>query len=52
MRHTYLGAARDYLVELDGGPLMRVSTRLGAVAAQGDTVTLHLPPNSCRAPPR
>ncbi len=52
VRHTYLGAARDYLVELDGGQLMRVSTRLETVAAQGDAVTLHLPPHSCRALPR
>jgi len=52
LRHTYLGATRDYLVEIGGGHLLRVATKLDIVAAPGACVTLHLPPRHCRALPR
>ena len=47
-RSVYLGEARDYLVELDGGVRMRVSAPPDADLAPGAAVHLHLPVERCR----
>jgi iron(III) transport system ATP-binding protein len=52
LRHTFLGSTRDYLVELDGGAPIRVSSPLEVVFAPGAVVTAHLPPAACRLLPR
>jgi iron(III) transport system ATP-binding protein len=51
-RHTYLGAQRDYLVELAGEMLIRVTTPLQTIVAAGETVGIRFPPQHCRALPR
>jgi iron(III) transport system ATP-binding protein len=51
-RHTYLGAQRDYLVDLPGEMQIRVTTKLQTVVATGDTVGVRFPPQHCRALPR
>ncbi len=49
LRHTYIGAQRDYLIELDPETHIRVVTRLDQHYAPGDTVGVHLPIQHCRA---
>jgi iron(III) transport system ATP-binding protein len=51
LRHTYLGAQRDYLLELPGGATLRATTPLRTLAEIGSTVGVHLPPEQCRALP-
>jgi iron(III) transport system ATP-binding protein len=51
LRHTYLGAQRDYLLELPGGMQIRATTPLRTHAEVGSTVGIHLPPEQCRALP-
>ena len=51
LRHTYLGGARDYLLELPGGAQIRATTPLHNRAEVGSTVGVHLPPRHCRALP-
>ena len=48
-RQVFLGASRDYMVELKGGTQLRVVTAAGEGLAQGSAVWLHLPPEKCRA---
>jgi len=50
-RHTYLGGQRDYLLELPGGAQIRATTGLRTLAEVGSTVSIHLPPEQCRALP-
>ncbi len=50
-RHTYLGAQRDYLLELPGGMQIRATTPLRTRAEVGSTVGIRLPPDHCRALP-
>ena len=52
MRHTYLGAQRDYLVDMGGGITLRAVTPLETVLAVGATVGVRLPRRHCRALPR
>jgi iron(III) transport system ATP-binding protein len=52
IRHTYLGAQRDYLVDMGGGLTLRAMTPLETVLAVGDTVGVRLPRQHCRALPR
>jgi iron(III) transport system ATP-binding protein len=49
LRHTYIGAQRDYLIELDTDTQIRVVTRLEQHFAPGDVIGVHLPPRNCRA---
>ena len=51
VRHTYLGAQRDYLVDL-GDVVVRVVAPLEVRAAPGETVHVHLPADRVRALPR
>ena len=48
MRHTYLGAQRDYLVDL-GDAVLRVVAPLEVRAKPGETVHVHLPAARVRA---
>jgi iron(III) transport system ATP-binding protein len=48
MRSVYLGEARDYLVELDGGPRLRVSAPPDSDARPGAVVAVYLPIAHCR----
>jgi iron(III) transport system ATP-binding protein len=50
-RHTYLGAQRDYLVELTGDVLIRVTTGVETMVGAGEMVGLRFPPECCRALP-
>jgi iron(III) transport system ATP-binding protein len=47
-RSVYLGEARDYLVELDGGVTMRISAPPESDVGVGASVTLYLPIERCR----
>ncbi len=49
LRHTYIGAQRDYLVDLGGDNHLRVVTALEQHFAPGDVIGVHLPPHRCRA---
>jgi iron(III) transport system ATP-binding protein len=49
MRQVFLGASRDYLVEVNGGTQLRVITSAGENLARGSAVWLHLPAERCRA---
>jgi len=49
VRQVFLGASRDYLVEVADGTQLRVVTPSGDAVAPGATVWLHLPHDSCRA---
>jgi iron(III) transport system ATP-binding protein len=49
LRHTYIGAQRDYLIELDTNTQIRVVTRLEQHFAPGDIIGVHLPKQNCRA---
>ncbi|HEX6511017.1 MAG TPA: ABC transporter ATP-binding protein [Chloroflexota bacterium] len=48
LRQTYLGEARDYLVELEGSGLQLRVLSPGPPRAAGEQVTLVLPPEACR----
>lgn len=48
-RQVYLGAARDYLVEIADGSTLRVVTPTETNVAKGSEVWLTLPPERCRA---
>jgi iron(III) transport system ATP-binding protein len=52
LRHTYLGAQRDYLIELDGGTQLRALTPLDVRAVPGEAVGVRLPRDRVRALPR
>jgi len=47
-RQSFLGDARDYLVDLINGQTVRVSARPALRAAVGDNVWLRLPPAYCK----
>ena len=49
LRQAYLGAHRDYLVELAQGQQVRVVAPMQVSVPVGGTVTLHFPPERCRA---
>lgn len=49
LRHTYIGAQRDYLIDLGGDNQIRVVTPLELHFAAGDAVGVRLPPHRCRA---
>jgi iron(III) transport system ATP-binding protein len=49
VRHTYIGAQRDYLLELDGGVQMRALAPLDPHFEPGESVCVHLPERHCRA---
>jgi len=51
LRHTYLGAQRDYLLELPGSAQIRATTSLHIRAEVGSAVGVTLPPSQCRALP-
>src|SRR6185312_8105512 len=48
-RQVYLGAARDYMVEVADGTTLRATTPTGTNVAKGSEVWLTLPPDRCRA---
>ena len=48
-RQIYLGAHRDYLVELPGGVQLRATAPMDFDLAPGAPVLVYLPPESCRA---
>ncbi len=48
-RQVFLGASRDYLVALDDGSELRLSTAASQNVATGSTVWLHLPADRCLA---
>jgi iron(III) transport system ATP-binding protein len=48
VRQVFLGASRDYLVEVGDGTQLRVVAPAGENIAQGASVWLHLPPERCR----
>ena len=49
LRHTYIGAQRDYLVEIAPDIQLRVVTGLDQHFVVGDAIAVHLPPHRCRA---
>jgi iron(III) transport system ATP-binding protein len=49
VRQVFLGASRDYLVEVADGTQLRVVTPSGDAVPPGASVWLHLPQDSCRA---
>ncbi len=48
-RQVYLGAARDYIVEVADGTALRVTTPTETNVPRGSEVWLALPPDRCRA---
>ncbi len=48
VRQVFLGASRDYLVEVPDGTQMRVVVPAAENIPQGASVWLHLPPDRCR----
>ena len=48
-RQVYLGASRDYVVEVADGTALRVVTPTETAVGKGIEVWLHLPPDRCRA---
>jgi iron(III) transport system ATP-binding protein len=48
-RQVYLGANRDYMVEVPDGTALRVTTPTETNVAKGSEVWLTLPPDRCRA---
>jgi len=48
VRQVFLGASRDYLVELGDGTQLRVVAPAAENIPQGASVWLHLPPERCR----
>jgi len=51
-RQVFLGASRDYLVEMPDGTQLRVVASAAESLAQGSVVWLQLPPDRCRVLPR
>jgi iron(III) transport system ATP-binding protein len=49
VRQTFLGAGRDYLVDVGGGHQLRVLAPPELKLSPGSSVWLHLPPERCRA---
>jgi iron(III) transport system ATP-binding protein len=49
VRQVFLGASRDYLVEVADGTHLRIVTTAGESVAPGSKVWLHLPAERCRA---
>jgi iron(III) transport system ATP-binding protein len=49
VRQVFLGASRDYLVEVADGTQLRVVTSAAEAVPAGASVWLHLPHESCRA---
>lgn len=47
-RQSFLGDARDYLIDLINGQSVRVSSRPAIRAAVGETVWLRFPPSFCK----
>jgi iron(III) transport system ATP-binding protein len=52
VRQVFLGASRDYLVELGKGRQLRVTTPAELSLPSGSAVWLHLPPQCCRGLPQ
>ena len=48
-RQVYLGAARDYMVEVADGTSLRATTPTETSVQKGSEVWLTLPPERCRA---
>ena len=48
-RQVFLGDSRDYMVELEDGVQLRITTPPSDSIPQGSPVWLHLPPERCRA---
>ena len=48
-RQVFLGASRDYMVEVADGTTLRVTTPTENAVAEGTEVWLTLPPDRCRA---
>jgi iron(III) transport system ATP-binding protein len=48
VRQVFLGASRDYLVEMPDGTQLRVVASAAENIAQGTSVWLYLPPDRCR----
>jgi len=48
-RQVYLGAARDYMVEVADGSSLRATTPTEVSVQKGGEVWLTLPPERCRA---
>jgi iron(III) transport system ATP-binding protein len=48
-RQVYLGAARDYMVEVADGTSLRATTPTETSVQKGGEVWLTLPPERCRA---
>jgi iron(III) transport system ATP-binding protein len=48
VRQVFLGASRDYLVEMPDGTQLRVVASAAENIPQGSSVWLHLPPDRCR----
>ena len=48
-RQIYLGSHRDYLVSLNGGDVVRTVAPVSMAIPVGEEVSLHLPPEHCRA---
>src|SRR4029077_1209366 len=48
VRQGFLGASRDYLVEVGDGTQLRVVAPAWENVPQGASVWLHLPPERCR----
>ena len=48
-RQVFLGASRDYMVEIADGTSLRVTTPTETSVAKGTEVWLTLPPERCRA---
>ncbi len=49
VRQVFLGASRDYLVEMPDGTQLRVQAPAAENIPQGASVWLYLPPERCRA---
>jgi iron(III) transport system ATP-binding protein len=49
VRQVFLGASRDYLVEVADGTQLRVVTPSEDAVPPGEKVWLHLPHERCRA---
>jgi iron(III) transport system ATP-binding protein len=49
VRQVFLGASRDYLVEMPDGTQLRVQAPAAENIPPGASVWLHLPPERCRA---
>jgi iron(III) transport system ATP-binding protein len=48
-RQVFLGASRDYMVEVADGTTLRIITTTDNAIAKGGEVWLYLPPERCRA---